>query len=49
MCLSSGFTLAFGAIFAKTWRVHRITRLVTMKKKVNKTDRGIAGHISLVR
>lgn len=30
-----GYTTAFGAMFAKTWRVHAIFKNVKMKKKVN--------------
>lgn len=29
-----GYTTAFGAMFAKTWRVHAIFKNVKMKKKV---------------
>lgn len=32
--MSIGFTLAFGAMFAKTWRVHAIFKSITPKKKV---------------
>ncbi|PFX22880.1 Gamma-aminobutyric acid type B receptor subunit 2 [Stylophora pistillata] len=32
--MSIGFTLAFGAMFAKTWRVHAIFKSLTPKKKV---------------
>ncbi|XP_030849459.1 gamma-aminobutyric acid type B receptor subunit 2 [Strongylocentrotus purpuratus] len=32
--LCIGFTLAFGAMFSKTWRVHRIFTNIKMKKKV---------------
>ncbi|CAH3175080.1 unnamed protein product [Porites lobata] len=32
--MSVGFTLAFGAMFAKTWRVHAIFKSITPKKKV---------------
>lgn len=31
-----GYTTAFGAMFAKTWRVHAIFKNVKMKKKVMK-------------
>ncbi|XP_071510393.1 gamma-aminobutyric acid type B receptor subunit 2-like [Diadema antillarum] len=34
--LCIGFTLAFGAMFSKTWRVHRIFTNIKMKKKVIK-------------
>lgn len=30
-----GYTTAFGAMFAKTWRVHAIFKNVKMKKKVS--------------
>ena len=33
--MSVGFTLAFGAMFAKTWRVHAIFKSITPKKKVS--------------
>ena len=33
--MSIGFTLAFGAMFAKTWRVHAIFKSITPKKKVS--------------
>ena len=33
MCI--GFTLAFGAMFTKTWRVHAIFKSITPKKKVS--------------
>lgn len=32
--LTVGYTTAFGAMFAKTWRVHAIFKNVKMKKKV---------------
>ena len=32
--MSIGFTMAFGAMFAKTWRVHAIFKSITPKKKV---------------
>lgn len=32
-----GYTTAFGAMFAKTWRVHAIFKNVKMKKKVSIT------------
>jgi hypothetical protein len=32
--LSIGFTLAFGAMFAKTWRVYAIFTNIKMQKKV---------------
>ncbi|XP_038053472.1 gamma-aminobutyric acid type B receptor subunit 2-like [Patiria miniata] len=40
LCL--GFTLAFGAMFSKTWRVHRIFTNIKMKKKVIKDGQLIA-------
>lgn len=33
MCI--GFTLAFGAMFTKTWRVHAIFKSISPKKKVS--------------
>lgn len=33
--LTVGYTTAFGAMFAKTWRVHAIFKNVKMKKKVS--------------
>lgn len=33
--MSIGFTLAFGAMFTKTWRVHAIFKSITPKKKVS--------------
>jgi len=32
-----GYTTAFGAMFAKTWRVHAIFKNVKMKKKVRES------------
>ena len=32
--LANGFTLAFGAMFAKTWRVHAIFTNISLNKKV---------------
>lgn len=32
--LMAGFTLAFGAMFSKTWRVHSIFTDVKLNKKV---------------
>ena len=32
--LANGFTLAFGAMFAKTWRVHAIFTNIKPNKKV---------------
>lgn len=36
--LMSGFSLAFGAMFSKTWRVHSIFTDVKLNKKVRETD-----------
>ncbi|XP_031551281.1 gamma-aminobutyric acid type B receptor subunit 2-like [Actinia tenebrosa] len=36
--LSIGFTMAFGAMFAKTWRVHAIFKSITPRKKVIKDE-----------
>ena len=36
--MSIGFTLAFGAMFAKTWRVHAIFKSITPKKKVSELE-----------
>lgn len=33
--LMAGFSLAFGAMFSKTWRVHSIFTDITINKKVN--------------
>lgn len=33
-CLSLGFTLAYGAMFSKIWRVHRLTTKTKMENKV---------------
>lgn len=33
--LMAGFSLAFGAMFSKTWRVHSIFTDVKLNKKVN--------------
>ncbi len=35
-CLTSAFTLSYGSMFSKTWRVHQIFTNVKMKKKVIK-------------
>ncbi|XP_071853304.1 gamma-aminobutyric acid type B receptor subunit 2-like isoform X2 [Apostichopus japonicus] len=35
-CMCIGFTLSFGAMFSKTWRVHRIFTNIKMKRKVIK-------------
>ncbi|KAJ7363717.1 hypothetical protein OS493_009880 [Desmophyllum pertusum] len=34
--LCVGFTFVFGSLFSKTWRVHKITRIISAKKKVIK-------------
>ncbi|KAL9969178.1 hypothetical protein ACROYT_G021363 [Oculina patagonica] len=34
--LCFGFTLVFGSLFSKTWRVHKITRIISAKQKVIK-------------
>ncbi|KAF7240397.1 Gamma-aminobutyric acid type B receptor subunit 2 [Varanus komodoensis] len=36
--LTVGYTTAFGAMFAKTWRVHAIFKNVKMKKKVSEVE-----------
>lgn len=36
--LMSGFTLAFGAMFSKTWRVHAIFTNIKLNKKVRPTQ-----------
>jgi gamma-aminobutyric acid type B receptor len=33
--LMAGFSLAFGAMFSKTWRVHSIFTDITINKKVS--------------
>ncbi len=35
--LSIGFTISFGAVFSKTWRVHSIFTNVDASKRVNNT------------
>ncbi|XP_068233244.1 gamma-aminobutyric acid type B receptor subunit 1 isoform X1 [Palaemon carinicauda] len=35
-CLSLGFTLAYGAMFSKIWRVHRLTTKTKIENKVRK-------------
>ncbi|KAG8512250.1 Gamma-aminobutyric acid type B receptor subunit 2 [Galemys pyrenaicus] len=49
--LTVGYTTAFGAMFAKTWRVHAIFKNVKMKKKViipasghSQSSRQVLGH-----
>ncbi|KAI2553319.1 gamma-aminobutyric acid type B receptor subunit 2, partial [Homo sapiens] len=37
--LTVGYTTAFGAMFAKTWRVHAIFKNVKMKKKIIKDQK----------
>lgn len=40
--LSTGFTLAFGAMFSKVWRVHRLTtKTKADQAKVSRNDRSI--------
>ncbi|KAM7452158.1 hypothetical protein ABFA07_000351 [Porites harrisoni] len=34
--LDIGFTVAFGSLFSKTWRVHRITRKIKVRRRVIK-------------
>lgn len=34
--LDIGFTVAFGSMFSKTWRVHRITRKIRVRRRVIK-------------
>ncbi|KAJ7363713.1 hypothetical protein OS493_009876 [Desmophyllum pertusum] len=34
--LDIGFTIAFGSLFSKTWRVHRITRKIRVRRRVIK-------------
>ncbi|XP_022094222.1 gamma-aminobutyric acid type B receptor subunit 2-like isoform X2 [Acanthaster planci] len=48
LCL--GFTLAFGAMFSKTWRVHRIFTNIKMKKKVIKDGQlmAIVGFMAVI-
>lgn len=36
--LMAGFSLAFGSMFSKTWRVHSIFTDVKLNKKVKKLD-----------
>jgi len=36
--LSIGFTISFGAIFSKTWRVHTIFTNVNASKRVEKEE-----------
>ena len=38
MIISVSFSLAFGAMFAKTWRVHVIFTQTTIGEKANVTD-----------
>lgn len=38
-CLMAGFSLAFGAMFSKTWRVHSIFTDLKLNKKVGGRDR----------
>jgi len=33
--LDIGFTIAFGSMFSKTWRVHRITRKIRVRRRVS--------------
>lgn len=40
--LCVGFTFAFGSLFSKTWRVHKITRIMSAKKLIIK-DRHLLG------
>ncbi|CAN0359121.1 unnamed protein product [Lampetra fluviatilis] len=48
--LTLGYTTAFGAMFAKTWRVHAIFKNVKMKKKIIKDQKlvGIVGGMLLI-
>ncbi|XP_032820221.1 gamma-aminobutyric acid type B receptor subunit 2 isoform X3 [Petromyzon marinus] len=48
--LAVGYTTAFGAMFAKTWRVHAIFKNVKMKKKIIKDQKlfGIVGGMLLI-
>uniref|UniRef100_A0A8C4QFY0 Gamma-aminobutyric acid type B receptor subunit 2 n=1 Tax=Eptatretus burgeri TaxID=7764 RepID=A0A8C4QFY0_EPTBU len=48
--LTVGYTTAFGAMFAKTWRVHAIFKNVKMKKKIIKDQKlvGIVGAMLLI-
>ncbi|XP_059698539.1 gamma-aminobutyric acid type B receptor subunit 2-like [Haemorhous mexicanus] len=48
--LTVGYTTAFGAMFAKTWRVHAIFKNVKMKKKIIKDQKllGIVGGMLLI-
>ena len=39
--LMAGFTLSFGSMFSKTWRVHSIFTNVQLNKKVRKKINGI--------
>ncbi|XP_042890500.1 gamma-aminobutyric acid type B receptor subunit 1-like isoform X1 [Penaeus japonicus] len=39
-CLSLGFTLAYGAMFSKIWRVHRLTTKTKTENKFSKIWRG---------
>lgn len=40
--LSTGFTLAFGAMFSKVWRVHRLTtKTKADQAKVSRNDHSI--------
>ncbi len=46
--LMAGFTLAFGSMFSKTWRVHSIFTDVKLNKKVKHTHESIHDvHFSL--
>lgn len=41
--LSTGFTLAFGAMFSKVWRVHRFTTKTKTDPKVSSQTKKMFG------
>lgn len=43
--LMSGFTLAFGAMFSKTWRVHAIFTNIKLNKKVSLNSCLLSDHV----
>ena len=48
MVLSFGFTLGFGGLFCKTWRVYRVMSSKNMKEKVTISDLALLGKIGLM-
>ncbi|XP_033640825.1 gamma-aminobutyric acid type B receptor subunit 1-like [Asterias rubens] len=45
-CLSIGFSLAFGSMFSKTWRVHKIFTNKTAMKTVLMRDQWLFGYVA---